>query len=163
MHSEECIRLKGVIDYDMARRDGCLLGRRAIFFQSTAVGKSWRRVVADILNILSQNQRLLKIPPVGFERASYQMEMNITACDPEKERSRKILQPEIDLAQDFQNVALARVLFTGQTFFEKKSISGQSWRQKLRIRMREAVAGEMVKNKRLRAKYRAPSDGVHGS
>ena len=90
------------------------------------------------------------------------MEMSTIARDPEKERSRKILQLEIDWAQDFQNVALARVLFTRSTFFEKLSISGHSGRQKLRIRMREAFAGEMVKNTRLRAKYNAPSDGVHG-
>ena len=129
----------------MARRDGGLLGRRAILFYSTTVGKSWRRVAADFPKIFSQNRRLLSEPPVGFERASYQMEMSITACDPEKERSRKILQPENDRAQDFQNVALARVLFAGSTFFEKISISGQRWRQTLRIRMREAVTAKIRK------------------
>ena len=107
------------IDYDLARRDGGLLGRRAILFHSTTVGKSWRRVGADILKIWSQNRRFPKNPPFRSGRASYQMEMSITACDPEKERSRKILQPENDLAQDFQKVALVRVLFTGPMFFDK--------------------------------------------
>ena len=107
-------------------------------------------MVSDFPKIFSQNRRLLSEPPVGFERASYQMEMSITACDPEKERPRKILQPEIDLAQDFQNVALARVLFAESTFFEKISISGQRWRQKLRIRIREAVAGTRIYHSVLR-------------
>ena len=66
------------------------------------------------------NRRLLSEPPVGLERSSYQMEMSIAACDPEKERSRKILQPENDWLQDLQNVALARVLFAESTFFDKK-------------------------------------------
>ena len=83
------------------------------------MGKSWRRVAADFPEIFSQNRRLLSEPPVGFNGASYQMEMSITACDLEKERSRKILQPENDLGQDFQNVALARILFAESTFFEK--------------------------------------------
>ena len=46
------------------------------------------------------------------------MEMRVTACDPEKERSRKILPPEIDPAQGFWIFALARVLFAGSKFFE---------------------------------------------
>ena len=65
------------------------------------------------------------------------MGISISACDHEKERSKKILEPEIDLAQDFHNVALARVLFTGSTFFKKIMISGYSWRKKLIIRMRD--------------------------
>ena len=64
----------------------------------------------------------------------------MTACDPEKERSRKILQPENDPLKDFANIALARVLFAESTFFEKISISGYNGRQELRIRMCEAVA-----------------------
>ena len=123
-------------------------------FYSTTVGKSWRRVAADFPKIFSQNRRFLKNPPFRSGRASYQMEMSITACDPEKERSRKILQPENEWDQDFQNVALARVLFTGSTFFEKISISGQHQRQKLRIRTCEAVAG-MIPN---RGSYKAFQD-----
>ena len=50
------------------------------------------------------------------------MEMSITACDPEKERSRKILQPKIDYAQDFANVALARVLFAESTWLVETDV-----------------------------------------
>ena len=88
------------------------------------------------------------------------MEMSITACDPEKERSRKILQPENDLAQDFQNVALARVLFTGSTFFEKISISGHSRRPKLRMRMRKAVA-DRISNRGSRGAFHEIRNIVH--
>ena len=88
------------------------------------------------------------------------MEMSITACDPEKESSRKILQPEIDLGQDFANVALARILSTGSTFFEKISISGHRWRPKLRIRMPEAVAGR-ISNRGLRGSCQEIRNIVH--
>ena len=57
--------------YDLARRDGGLLGRRAILFYSTTVGKSWRRVASEIIKIFTENPRLLKIPPFRSGRASY--------------------------------------------------------------------------------------------
>ena len=53
----------------------------------------------------------------------------MTACDPEKERSRKILQPEIDWKTGFQNFALARVLFAGSTFFDEFAHCGLSRHQ----------------------------------
>ena len=86
----------------------------------------------------------------------------MTACDPEKERSRKILQPEIDLGKGFWNFALARVLFAQLTFFEVFAISRLSELQKVRIRVREADAGNVMENRRLQAKYHASRRGAHG-
>ena len=74
------------------------------------------------------------------------MELKVTACDPEEERSRKILQLENEQDQG-RGEYCSRSSFCClvDVFREKIEISGFMWRQKLRIRMREAATGMVTK------------------
>ena len=109
---------------------------------------------------LSQNRAYLWLPPVVNSRKSYQMEIRVTSCDPEEERSRKILQLENDWTTDFRNVALAREVVTGSTFSLKIAISGLGGRQKLRIRIREAVAAKITKIEASKQNIMLPGQGI---
>ena len=69
------------------------------------------------------------------------MELKVIACDPEGERSRKILQPDNEKVQGRSECG-SRLSFCHwiDAFLRKSDMSVFSWRQELRIRMREAGA-----------------------